>query len=840
MATDVEEDYRQEKKRNVNTQKTDSFSPSLIRGFYKKVAQRIVDDFAPETVLDVGCANGMLVAELRTLGVGAYGIDHSLDSISKVPEDTLAFCAVCTIQETMPTAFPKQFDLVIAIEAFGHLCEEELAASIAALCNYSKTVLFALSKGIAGVTQSNSQLRYWIEKFAENGFFKRFDYDTAFVSKDAILFYRNDSIANVVGEYEQKCRLLETKYAEARDELYPCKISEERWQKKYERIANSTTWRATKPIRTLLRPLRKAMSGNRLAYTLGKGFQSLLRHGLKATWRKVRAYLTNKKHSQFWTLPDAKELEAQRKTPLPQSIKISIICPLYNTPKRFLTEMIASVQSQTYDNWELCLADGSDEAHRYVGATCMKAAARDKRLRYLKLESNLGIAGNSNAAVSLATGEYFGLLDHDDLLHPSALFEVMSAICNQNADLLYTDEAIFEKKPSDSPMSSLKPGYAPDNLRAINYICHFLVFARELMDRAGGGFRSGFDGSQDHELVLRLTEHASRIAHIQKVLYFWRAHKNSAASSNEAKPYAVAAGIKAVSEHLNRQGLIGQVENVMNQSIYRVRYKLEDNPLISVIILNKDHTDVLARCLQSIILKTSYTNYEIIIVENNSTLPKTYAYYESLNNSNIRVLYYAGVFNYSAINNFAARHAKGEYFLFLNNDIEVISEQWMEEMLMYAQRQDIGAVGAMLYYPYECIQHAGGCLDTACFARHIHYRFPRGDVGYIRRLLYANNVSIVTGACLLTRKAVFEEVGGFDEELVVAYNDVDLCLKIRAAGYLNVWTPFAELYHYESLTRGYDLTSQKKAVALREVTLCETRWAKELEAGDPFHNALIL
>lgn len=521
-----------------------------------------------------------------------------------------------------------------------------------------------------------------------------------------------------------------------------------------------------------------------------------------------------------------------------KEIKISILVPLYNTPEKYLNQMINSVRKQTYSNWELCLADGSTNDFSYVGKICKKHAAKDSRIIYKKLKKNLGISENTNACIEMSSGNYIGLFDHDDLLHPSALYEVMRAICDNGSDFIYTDEVIFENDNTKKiAVYNLKSDFGPDTLRSYNYICHFSVFSRELMNKAGGGFNSKYDGSQDYDLILRLTEKAQNITHIPKVLYFWRSHSASTASSVSAKPYIMEAAHRALEDHMKRVGLEGTVLDGAAPSIYRIKYEIKGEPLISIIIPNKDHIDDLEQCLVSLYNDSTYRNFEVIVIENNSTEPETFIYYEKIKRySNLKVLYWEREFNYSAINNFGVKEAKGDYILLLNNDLEVIAPEWLEEMLMYAQRADVGAVGAKLYYPDDTVQHAGVILGVGGVAGHAHKGFGRYDYGYMTRARIAQNLTACTAACLMMPKKVYDEVGGLEEGYAVAFNDVDLCMKIRKAGYLIVFTPYAELYHYESKSRGAEDTPEKTARFNSEVALFESRWGDELQKGDPYYN----
>ena len=572
-----------------------------------------------------------------------------------------------------------------------------------------------------------------------------------------------------------------------------------------------------------------------------QGYRYLKRHGFKQFLiRLIERFQSQDIDYETWfglnKVPEG-ELERQKSVVFKKPAKISIVVPLYQTPERFLREMIESVCSQTYGNWELCLADGSDREHSFVGKICKKYTGKDKRIKYEKLEKNLGISENTNACIRMATGDYIALFDHDDLLHPSALYEVMRAICEHGADFIYTDENTFSEEPHDAYNPHFKPDFSPDTLRSYNYICHLSVFSRELLDSVGY-FRSEYDGSQDYDLILRLTEKAKKIFHIRKILYYWRAHKNSVAQDVGAKPYTITAAKKALAAHLERCGLKGEVLDSSVPTTYHIKYEIDGNPLISVIIPNKDHTDDLNVCLKSLYEKSSYKNFEVIIVENNSTEKETFEYYEKVKQQyeNLNVVTWTGIFNYSAINNFGINYAKGEYILLLNNDVEILNDNCLEEMLMFAQRKDVGAVGAKLYYSDDTVQHAGVILGLGGIAGHAHKHFDRHDPGYAARASIAQNLTACTAACLMMRRDVFDEVGGLDESFEVAFNDVDLCMKIREKGYLIVFTPYAELYHYESKSRGNDDTPEKLERFHGEVRRFEMKWQKQLNDGDPYYN----
>ncbi|MBQ7889153.1 MAG: glycosyltransferase [Erysipelotrichaceae bacterium] len=584
---------------------------------------------------------------------------------------------------------------------------------------------------------------------------------------------------------------------------------------------------------------KKIIKSNKITHEMAKVAKGFIIEGIKPTIKKHLKKIKYKIEirmifSKHFTIQKLKE---QQQTVFDENITFSILVPLYNTPIKFLHEMIHSVQRQTYKNWELCLADGSDSNHSYIEDICRKYAEEDQRIHYKKLEKNMGISGNTNACIEMSTGDYISLFDHDDILHPSALYEKMRVISDKHPDLIYTDENTFRNHPSDAFCPHFKPDYAPDTLRANNYICHFTSIKRELLQKVGG-FRPEFDGSQDYDMMLRLTEKAESIVHIPQILYYWRAHAQSVADNIGAKPYVIDAAKRAIKEHLNRVGLEGEVLDSQAMSMYRLKYNIEGNPLVSIIIPSYEHVSILKNCIESIYRKTTYQNFEIIIVENNSASPEIFRYYKEIQEkwSNLHVIYWDSYFNYSAINNFAVKYASGQHLLLLNNDTEIISPDWIQEMLMYSQREDVGAVGAKLYYPDNTIQHAGVVLGIYTLAGHIHREFKRSDLGYMGRLSYTQNLSIVTFACVMISRNAWNAVNGLDETFEVAFNDVDMCMRLRKAGYLNIWTPFAELYHYESKSRGTDNDPVKRERFVGEVERCQKRWAKELAAGDPYYN----
>jgi len=601
---------------------------------------------------------------------------------------------------------------------------------------------------------------------------------------------------------------------------------------KLNRIKNNPIWKASGPARKCMHFVIRQKDRLKNCGSIG-GVIRKLRY---KSWEKKAMT-----HYGTASFPSAEERKRQEETVFARMVKISVLVPLWNTPQDFLHEMIDSLQWQTYQNWELCLADGSDAEHAYVGEICQQYAAKDSRIVYHKLAKNEGISGNTNECLKLATGEYIGLFDHDDILHPCALYEYVKVINEKNADYVYCDEATFKNGDINKMITMhFKPDYAIDNLRANNYICHFSVFDRKLLDGTEL-FRTKFDGSQDHDMILRLTDEAQNIVHVPKLLYYWRSHAGSVAANINAKSYAIESARGAVADHLRKHGFdhFTITSTRAFETIFKITYEIIGEPKISIVIANRDHVEDLRRCVSSIFEKSTWENYEIIIVENSSQTKEIFAYYDELkNNPRIKIVTYEGEFNYSKVNNMGVREGTGDYILLLNNDTQVITVNWMEELLMYAQRPDVGAVGGKLYYADKTIQHAGVVIGLGAHrtAGHVHYKQKRENLGYMGRLCYAQNMTAVTGACLMVKKSAYEEVGGLDESFAVSLNDVDFCLKLREAGYLNVFTPFAELYHFESISRGLDDQGEKAHRYNEESARFREKWKTQLEAGDPYFN----
>lgn len=535
--------------------------------------------------------------------------------------------------------------------------------------------------------------------------------------------------------------------------------------------------------------------------------------------------------------PTAEELEVQRQNKFEINPKFSIVIPMYNTPVNFFTELVDCLKAQTYSNWEMCLADGSPKKNEELDPIIKS----DERIKYVFLSENKGISGNTNEALKLATGDYILLVDHDDLIPVFCLYELAKRINkNPEAEFIYTDEDKIEGTKDKRCDPHFKPDFAIDTLRSNNYITHLSVFKKELMDKLGG-FRDKYNGAQDFDIIIRATENTKNIIHIPKVLYHWRVHPNSTAMVADAKPYAYEAGIKVIEDHLERQGLEAKVTHGGDiPGVYEVEYKVKGNPKVSIIIPNKDSVKLLRNCINSILKLTTYKNYEIVVVENNSTEAKTFDYYETIQKlEKVRVIKYPEKgFNYSKIINFGVKNCEdSEFVVQLNSDTELLTNNWLEKFIGFAQREDVGAVGARLYYEDKSIQHAGIGVGICDLAANLLTNTPRNFHAYFGRECLTQDLSAVTGACLFSRRSIYEEVGYMDEEnFAVAFNDVDFCLKIRQKGYLIVYNPYVEFMHYESKTRGYEDTPEKKERFERESNNFRTKWRKVLDAGDPYSN----
>jgi len=625
---------------------------------------------------------------------------------------------------------------------------------------------------------------------------------------------------------------LKNRIIDLKDQLENKEVHIRNIETKMDMILESKVWRSAEFFRKVF-----YMKILKLFPALQRSILTITREGFRSFWDKVKKkelmksgdlydiWLKNNSLSEAKKRAFRKEMEQFSYQP-----KISIILPVYNVAEIWLEKAMDSVFAQLYENWELCIVDDASPK-KNINEVLLKYKS-NKRVKLKFLEENRGISQASNEALSLATGEFVGFLDHDDELSPEALYENVK-ILNQypEADLIYSDEdKINPEGKRIEPY--FKPSWSPDLLLSFNYICHFSVYRKTMLDKIKG-FRSGYEGSQDYDLLLRVTEKTDKIYHIPKILYHWRQIKGSTSTAHKEKITHITNSIKTLQKTLQRRKIEGTVEKGINFDqfeSYRVKRKLKQKPLISIIMPMKDKISYLKKNLKSIEEKTEYKNYEIVIVDNNSQEKETFDYLKSIEKKKfIRILQYKSEFNFSKINNYAVSKVKGEHILFLNNDIEVISQGWLTAMLEHSLRKEVGAVGAKLIFPNNTIQHAGTIMGLGGTAGHSHKNFPAESNGYFGALNTIRNYSAITAACMMIRKEVFDEVGRFDEKkLAVAFNDVDLCLKMRKKGYLIVYTPFAALYHHESLSRGYDLNPN-------EISAMNNRWG-DILLSDPYYN----
>lgn len=531
------------------------------------------------------------------------------------------------------------------------------------------------------------------------------------------------------------------------------------------------------------------------------------------------------------------ELFAQRKTKFSYAPKFSVVVPLYHTPAKFLKDLVRSMMYQSYANWELCLVNASPE-DVHLTSLLENWAMRDKRIRVIRLEKNLGIAQNTNAGIAASTGEFIAFLDHDDFLEPDALFCYADALNkDKTIDVFYSDEDKTDEYAAHYFYPHFKSDFNIDLLHANNYMCHFLAVRKSLVDTVGG-LNEKFDGAQDYDFVLRLTENTKKIYHCPRILYHWRCSNQSTAANQGNKMYAIHAGKAALNAHYKRIGWNARAQEGAVDGWYQTKFTLKEEPLVSILIPNKDHTDDLDVCLNSFFERADYQNYEFIIIENNSVLPETFAYYEKIEkeHDNVKVVYWEAGFNYSAINNFGFKFAKGDYIMLLNNDVELITPDIFQSMLGFCMRPEVGIVGAKLLYNDHTVQHAGVLVGAGGLADHVFKGIHEDDPGYMGRAISSQDVSAVTAACLLVKRSVYEEVGGLEDEFQVAFNDVDFCLKVRKAGYLIVYDADVKLFHYESKSRGMEDTTERFIRFGNEMMLLNSKWDILSTFVDPYYN----
>ena len=781
----------------------------------RQLAQRVAEEARPASVQVLNSESDLLEKALRRAGIRA----EEWSAQAAEPVDLLV------VEDPVWSHLPQQ------------LPEKVLLASV-----------------------DSTMMAAWAEQLARRGYYRDFRWRSKGRAQQSALFCTGSAVPAplmMVQGYEQEMDTLRDRMVRAertcseeaalierlRSDLALSRSHEQQLEKTLSDVTNSTFWKLTWPMRYAVSKSRQIWH----TFPLFVFLHDLRAMGVEGVREQARA------RREYAVLFPSKTLRADRFAPVELLVKqashqpggeagpkISIVVPLYNTPLNFLEELLDSVVNQTYRNWELCCVDaGQDTA---VGQHVQARAKADSRIRYQKLTENEGIAGNTNHGFELATGDYIALLDHDDILHPCALWYTAQAIVEQGADFVYTDEATFEGKVENVVLYHFKPDFMLDNLRSNNYICHLTLFSRRLMDAAGGPERMEYNGSQDYELFLRLTETARKIVHIPHALYYWRSSPGSTASDISAKTYCIDAGIAALKAHYARCGVAVDDVSLIpgTPGYYKTDYTIDHPGRVSILIPTCDHIRDLETCVESIYARTTYPDFEIILIENNSKAPETFRAYQRMQKEhpdNLKVVTWEGKgFNYSALNNFGEKFATGEYLLLLNNDTEVITAAWLEEMVMYAQQKRVGCVGAKLLYPDDTIQHAGVGFGIGGVAGHLHKYYPASSDGYMGRLNYVQDVYADTAACLLIRKEIYDEVGGLDESYAVAFNDVDFCVRVRQAGYTNVFTPFAQLYHYESKSRGMEDNPEKQKRFQGEVLRFQARWGDLLAKGDPCTN----
>jgi GT2 family glycosyltransferase/SAM-dependent methyltransferase len=766
--------------------------------FFGDVADEIVRQLNPRTVLDVGCAKGFLVECLRDRGVEAYGFDVSEYAISEVRPDIKPYCWV----GSATNGISKNYDLITCIEVCEHLSESDAQEAIRQMSVHADRILFSSTPSdFTEPTHVNVRpVIDWLRLFAQFSFTPDQVFDAGFIAPQAMLLRR----AQVRPSDQALCR-----FANRINQAIAMRSLPEvsALQEELNLIHNSRGWK----LLSLYRNLRFRV-----------------KHQLAQERRKLRNLFDPHLSYEHWI----RHVEQRSSDPgrIARAIsnfhykpKISVIMPVYNTPLGLLDLAIRSVRMQHYENWELCICDDASPDARV--RHCLENWQRqDPRIKVTLSSRNEGISGASNRALQLASGEFAGLLDHDDELSPQALYEVVKLLQEQpQADMIYSDE---DKLNTDGLRVDpfFKPDWSPEYMLARMYTCHFGVYRIRLLDEIGG-FRTGFDGSQDYDLVLRLSERTNQIYHIPKILYHWRMIPSSAAASAEAKPYAYEAAKKALSEHLERRQMSAKIANGTWPGQYRIGFNLLGTEKVSIVILACSKPNVVRACITSIEEKTSYSNYEVIVVDNQNVDPDLR---QCISPRSRTVVPFQGAFNSSRLINLGAKHASGAYLLLLDDDTEVISADWIDSMLGFCQESGVGVVGAKLLYRNDLIEHAGVVLGLKGLAGRPLRKFPRNTWHGTGVSCATRNCSAVSAACMMVRKRVFDQVGGFDEELSAAHNDIDFCLKVREAGYRIVWTPWAELYHDESPSPGRGRNS-------REVAYLKKRWEKVL-TNDPYYN----
>jgi len=834
--------------------------------FFGTIADRIVSDIGPGSVLDAGCAMGFLVEKLRERGVEAFGVDISEYAIAQAQPDIRPYCWVGSVADPLP----RHYDLIVTIEVLEHMPQDEAERALANFCQSTDDILFSstpLDYKEASHLNVHSP-EYWATLFARRGFYRDVDFDAAFITPWATRFRRrNDPAPRLISDYERRFWLLWKENTDLRSLALDMRNETARLHQEQARnvprlielertsailkaqVADKERGVAALNKRIAELEAMVAQKNEHIGYLeqlirqieAGRVMRALR---MVQNWRRrgatapsvapatsVMAPPAPTDAYQAWiarTEPDAMGLLKQREAArqFARQPLISIITPVFDPPQQVLRETLESVLAQTYDNWELCLADGGSTTPG-VREALDEYARRDSRIRVRYLGQNLGISGNSNAALEQTSGDYVVLLDHDDLVAPNLLYEAVALLNRDSSlDVIYYDE---DKISDDGRVRRdpwFKPaGWSPDLLLSTNYMMHCIV-RRSLLAELGG-FDEQMNGAQDWDLSLRLAEKTRKIAHIPKVLYHWRQIEGSAARDANAKPWAFAVQEACITGHLRRIGV--RDPKVTFPSLGRVRVLWPTSGAkVSIIIPTKDKLSLLKPCLNSIFERTTYTNYEIVLVDTGSSDPATREYYaELVADARVKIVERAGTFNYSAANNLGVAHASGEVLIFLNNDTEVLEADWIDELAGWAERPEIGVVGCKLIRPDGTIQHAGIVMGVEGHGSHAFDGDRENDYGPFGTPEWYRDYQAVTGACMAMRRAVFEQLGGMDELYQVGFNDIDMCLRAVRAGYRVAYTPFARLLHHEGGSRGFTLPPSD----VLRATVLMFPWVR---AGDPF------
>ena len=863
--------------------------------YFSDLAGHIATELQPTTVLDAGCAIGFLVEALRDRGVEAWGIDISEWAISQVADSVKPFCSVASLTEEIS----GHFDLVTLIEVIEHLPESVAGEVVANIGRHTDAVLFSsTADGFEEATHINVRTPdYWAGLFASNGFYRDFDHDANYLSKDAVLFRRvevdegaliagyeqalwstrehlqkildevvpeRDDLVSAIGGYAERSGLLEMKSEalEAQNVQLDWSLSEITKRRAAESVATQAELlRRDRDTDDLHVQLKRARSEAESALGLVSRIEATKVFRYTARLRRLYGRLRGRRvevvpaarahpvpaepepllsftewTARYDTLDDADRKAIRlRMNAIVDPPLISVILPVFNTPEAFLREAVESVRNQLYPHWELCIVDdASTEAH--VLEIVDDFARMDRRIKVVRRPANGHISAASNSALEVASGQWLALLDHDDRIREHALaLMAIEADDHPRAGLIYSDENVIDAA-GQRLGHYFKPDFDRLLLLGMNHLCHLVMIRSELV---GGvqGFREGFEGSQDWDLLLRVTERLTdeQVRHVPHILYDWRSHSASTAQALATKPYAADAGHRAVSESLERRAMQATVIPIPALGWNRISWTLPDSlPLVTIIIPTRDGV-WLERCLRSLWTFTTYGNYEVLVIDNGSTSQKTLEFLRQ-NDGRLQVFRDERPFSYSGLNNAAVLQANGSILCLLNDDTEVRAPDWLDEMVGQVLQDGVGAVGAKLLYDDGTVQHAGVVLGVGGVGGHAHRGLDRSEIGYWGRAACAQHFSAVTGACMVVRREAWEEVGGLeDENLSIAYNDVDLCLRLAEAGWRIVWTPFAELTHHESVSRGPDHEGANAVRLSHEGRYMHERWGVLLR-NDPAYN----